>query len=572
MQNEVSSRRQRGTGQWLLESKEFLNWRSGANGVLWCSGMPGAGKTILVSTVIDHLRASLDLDMGLGFIYCDYKRQKAQTPKNLLGGLLKQFSQERPSICDGLRSLYERKKEPSLDEIAPALRTSTGTFSKVFIIVDALDECSEIGGDRKTILEELGVLSNMANIMITSRPHVNVEEYFQSIQNLEIVASDHDVRRYVEARISGAPRLARIVKSETGLNIDHQHRFLLARLHMDSLATKATRNAALDALRNLPKGLDDTYEEAMQRINGQNDDDRELARKVLYWTTCARRPLTVEELQHALAVKIGTSRLDEGDIVDEEILFSVCAGLVTISQENKIIRFIHYTTQRYFEGVRLRYFPEAEQSITKTCLTYLSFDTFSDDSHSMVDIWKIRLDLLQTRLRRNVFLLYAARYWDDHLNEDAMSDFRELLLKFSQNVHAVSCSFHARMAPEKYLARASRAVYSIPIPLFGLQVVAHLGLETLSIRVREYKSAVEMKDQHKSTPLTFAPSSGLEVEVILSDKDTEIHLENKTRLHSLWLGGLQFVWLGGAPLFHQQLMPMHLDKEATRTEKKDTEP
>lgn len=71
MQNEVSSRRQRGTGQWLLESKEFLNWRSGANGVLWCSGMrkystclallfgnwrtliannnvAGAGKTILV--------------------------------------------------------------------------------------------------------------------------------------------------------------------------------------------------------------------------------------------------------------------------------------------------------------------------------------------------------------------------------------------------------------------------------------------------------------------------------------------------------------------------------------------
>lgn len=39
MQNELSSRRQQGTGQWLLESKEFLNWCSGANGVLWCSGM-----------------------------------------------------------------------------------------------------------------------------------------------------------------------------------------------------------------------------------------------------------------------------------------------------------------------------------------------------------------------------------------------------------------------------------------------------------------------------------------------------------------------------------------------------
>lgn len=157
------------------------------------------------------------MNIGLGFIYCDYKHQTAQTPVNLFGGLLKQFSQERPSICNGLRGLYEGKKEPSLDEIAQALRTSTGIFSKVFIIVDALDECSEIKGSRTIMLEELGVLSNMANIMITSRPHVNVEEYFQSIQNLEIIASDHDVRRYVEQRISGAPRLARIVKSETGL-------------------------------------------------------------------------------------------------------------------------------------------------------------------------------------------------------------------------------------------------------------------------------------------------------------------------------------------------------------------
>lgn len=337
---------------------------------------------------------------------------------------------------------------------------------------------------------------------------------------------------------------------------------------MDSLATKATRNAVLDALKNLPKGLDDTYEEAMQRIDSQNDDDRELARKVLYWTTCARRPLTVEELQHALAVKIGTSRLDEGDIVDEEILFSVCAGLVTTSQESKIVRFIHYTTQRHFEGVRLRYFPEAEQSITKTCLTYLSFDTFSDGSYSTDYVWKIRLDLLQTRLQRNVFLLYAARYWDDYLNEDGLSDLKELLYRFVQNFDALMCSFHARMAPEEYLARATRAVYSIPIPFFGLQVVAQLDLETLSIRVREYKSVVERKDQHKSTPLTFTPSSGQEADVvILSDKDTEIRPKYNIRLHSIWLGSRR-----GVPHFYQQVMPMDLDKETTRTEKKDTEP
>jgi len=73
-------------------------------------------------------------------------------------------------------------------------------------------------------------------------------------------------------------------------------RFLLARLHMNSLVTKGTRKAVQEALKNLPKELDRTYQEAMQRIKSQNDDDKQLAERVLSWISFAFRPLTLSEL------------------------------------------------------------------------------------------------------------------------------------------------------------------------------------------------------------------------------------------------------------------------------------
>ena len=112
-------------------------------------------------------------------------------------------------------------------------------------------------------------------------------------------------------------------------------RFLLAQLHMDSLVSKNNRKAVREALVNLPKGLDDTYEEAMVRINGQNQEDRELAEKVLMWITRAKRPLSIKELQHAVAIEEGDIETDLEAFPDEEILLSVCAGLVITDTKTK---------------------------------------------------------------------------------------------------------------------------------------------------------------------------------------------------------------------------------------------
>jgi hypothetical protein len=59
--------------------------------------------------------------------------------------------------------------------------------------------------------------------------------------------------------------------------------------------------------------------------------------------------LITVELQHAIAVELGKSKFDEKSQPDIEDIVFVCAGLVTVNKESKIIRLVHYTAQEYFE-------------------------------------------------------------------------------------------------------------------------------------------------------------------------------------------------------------------------------
>lgn len=140
------------------------------------------------------------------------------------------------------------------------------------------------------------------------------------------------------------------------------------------------------ALKRRPKGseaLDITYNAALERVESQKEGFEKLAKRVLSWIIHAQRQLTIVELQHALAVKIGEPELDE---------------------ENKtgVIRLVHYTTQQYFERTRLSWAPSVQADITMACLTYLSFNTFETgpcDTHEKFVV----------RLQQNIFLVYAAK-------------------------------------------------------------------------------------------------------------------------------------------------------------------
>ena len=204
----------------------------------------------------------------------------------------------------------------------------------------------------------------------------------------------------------------------------------MAQLHLRSLAKKNNKKDVRLALQRLPEKLDDTYADAIARIFSQDEEDVQLAKRTLMWISWAKRPLSIIELRHALAIEPGAKELDPESLPDEDVIVDACSGLVTIDRESETIRLVHYTTQDYLVRVRDELFATAEIDMTCCCLTYLLFSTsvqiseFGESDHESVFRNVAELEVAYP------FWSYAARFWGSHAHEKAQYDVRAQHLAF----------------------------------------------------------------------------------------------------------------------------------------------
>lgn len=226
-QHDIISRREEGTGKWFLESPEFKGWREGAERTLLCPGIPGAGKTMMAAIVIDHLNRIKKADVGLAYLFCNYKSQVDQSICGLQSALLKQLTQNRLDIAEPVMQLFDRySKEtfrPSLNDIIEALVSICLDYNDVYVVVDALDECADQDGTRSQLIRNLHELQKRANVrlLFTTRFISEVTQQFQTNPMLEVRADERDVKRFVAGQISRLPTcirrdddLARVIQSE----------------------------------------------------------------------------------------------------------------------------------------------------------------------------------------------------------------------------------------------------------------------------------------------------------------------------------------------------------------------
>ena len=123
------------------------------------------------------------------------------------------------------------------------------------------------------------------------------------------------------------------------------HRFLLARLSMHSLKYKTSLQSLIDAVEVLPSSIHQQYKERLDRIEQQESDHRSLSWRILGWLTHVSRPMKVQELRHALAVRQGDKAIAPQSLDVEDLFVPCCHGLVSIEQETQIIRLVHRTAQ-----------------------------------------------------------------------------------------------------------------------------------------------------------------------------------------------------------------------------------
>jgi hypothetical protein len=159
------------------------------------------------SVVINHLQTKFKGEnVAIMFIYYNYHEQDIQTVSNLLASLLKQLVQECSVPSENVKSFHKRYHGeatlPTLDGYTKALELEIALYSKVFIIVDGLDEYPEDHKTQASLLKAVRSLSRDVNLMVTSRDLPHIASHFEGSKRLDIRASDQDLCNYIKRRIT----------------------------------------------------------------------------------------------------------------------------------------------------------------------------------------------------------------------------------------------------------------------------------------------------------------------------------------------------------------------------------
>ncbi|MCJ1248514.1 hypothetical protein MMC30_005732 [Trapelia coarctata] len=301
----------------------------------------------------------------------------------------------------------------------------------------------------------------------------------------------------------------------------------------------------MKALSLLPSKLEDVYHDTLARTKEQSESDAALALCVLQWISYSKRPLKVDELRQTLAVEWDghgelPNELDVDNILDQESLVDVCAGLVVIEAESKIVRLVHYTTE-YFRKTGASLFPDAQSMIARTCLVYLSFEVFTDTP----EWWRLcsprphyRLYSEKTQLRRKQFSFfqYTASYWQDHLKQcpELQKDvvLEDLALRVLYEQPGIL------MLPESIVKTNFEAGQDCQPQkcILGLHVAASFGLETIVAAILN-TTQISVNCRHtsrKRSPVHFAVLGGHEnvIKLLLLQNSIKVDIKD----HMDWTG------------------------------------
>jgi hypothetical protein len=156
--------------------------------------------------------------MACIYVYFDYRDRKKQTLTNLLSSLLAQLVRKGDSISPEIKRKHEdwvkTRVNPTSNEYLHMLESEVRSFSKVYIVIDALDEClSDLNANiLDNFLTALKKLPHHVHLLFLSRVDPSIELKVDANSKLEIVAKEDDIRRYVKSRIDDCGSLQAVVK------------------------------------------------------------------------------------------------------------------------------------------------------------------------------------------------------------------------------------------------------------------------------------------------------------------------------------------------------------------------
>lgn len=215
--------RHENSGLWFIGLEEFHTWKTQPSSVLWLYGIPGCGKTILSSTIIQNLDSTIS-SLSLLYFYFDFNDINKQTLESLVKSLIIQLYYKRTDARELLDSLFtscdEGQRQPTWESLYSLLFRMLEMAKEVWIVLDALDECRTRGAqstDRVLlwIRDLLNLKQRNVHLLMTSRPEQSIKAgvgEFHCNKTMIPIQSEvvnGDIKSYVHATVRNDQGLKR---------------------------------------------------------------------------------------------------------------------------------------------------------------------------------------------------------------------------------------------------------------------------------------------------------------------------------------------------------------------------
>jgi len=502
-----------GTGSHLLNCKEYLAWRDGAERLLWAYGRPGTGKTVLSAAVAQDLdTASSSSQSAVAYHFFGAERCN-ETLDGFLRHLAVQLLDQDDTVPEDVVNLWKKGKSTNSsllpDEIISIISSTVNNTSVAYAVLDGLDECPFLAKLAKLLpkLSKTGL-----KIFATSRDLPDIRKHLDTSSHVEISATRDDLARYIDWRLQEESEvdydlMPQSFKSDlTSAVVNHVDGcFLVARLVMDHITSLTTIKKMRQALESPPVDYKEAYGRTMERIAKQNAGRKMLAVKVMVWICYTKRPLKLEELQHALSTEDGEEEIDPENVESARSLLSCCLGLVVLSKADRTLGMVHETAMNFVRATDIVNEVEPNLLISQVCLTYLSVKPMREGSCE-------KIEDLQSRLQHLPFLDYAAHFFGYHaraVEKQCLARLGDFLLDNSlrgaswQVLHITS---HRELDVAAYMFR------DIPRSELPLHVASYWGFSELVHDLLKANpqalSDINAPDSHGWTPMHWAASMG----------------------------------------------------------------
>ncbi|RSL90982.1 hypothetical protein CEP51_000479 [Fusarium floridanum] len=427
----ISSKGQRtpGTCEWIRENLHYQAWLAGESRLLWISGGPGRGKTVLSLFLNEEVEKLCETtEDRLLFYFCRFQDERYNKTINVLRSLIYQilkFSVDGPEVQQALEYFDAPEKVQfalssfeCLWTVLEKLLAQPG-LPRIFCIIDGVDEChsshqlvaklydyckSQARKNDSTGLRLAMIGRDLEEL--DAFPGIKVDP-----DNEEDV--NEDVKTFISSSLEPLARIqgfdddirSRVKKSllERAEGI-----FLWVSFVIDELSRKKTCVEILETLHALPKGLHPIFARMLHNIDS---GQRQTSALILKWVALAERPLTLNELAGAIGVEPGDHGMSIERITTDRV--AICRPFLKV--HNNRVLFVHQSAKEYLlrkkhdadqvlEGFRITS-DQGHAALAQKCLLVLENSALQHTTLDLDDMpWQDASPLLG----------YAVFYWQSH--------------------------------------------------------------------------------------------------------------------------------------------------------------